>query len=136
MYSASIVYHFYISNYSAHADNNCNKCELTARSIVGIAKYRHVVTLKRVGAFSLCFWIASSAFTLMMFKNFAILKMYGYALISPPRSVVTGKLSSVFDIIKLQYKTMFTKNSQIENLHRICNMYILLELVNVISRAV
>ena len=57
MYSASIVYHFYISNYSAHADNNCNKCELTARSIVGIAKYRHVVTLKRVGAFSLCFWI-------------------------------------------------------------------------------
>ena len=83
MYSASIVYHFYISNCSAHADNNCNKCELTARSIVGIAKYRHVVTLKRVGAFSLCFWIASSAFTLMMFKNFAILKMYGYSLISP-----------------------------------------------------
>jgi len=47
-------------------------------------KYRHVVVaLKRVGAFVLYFWIASSALTLMMFKNFAILKMYGYALISP-----------------------------------------------------
>lgn len=43
-------------------------------------RYRHVVTLKRVRALVLSFWIASAAFTLIMIKNFAILKMYGYAL--------------------------------------------------------
>ena len=43
-------------------------------------RYRHVVTLTRVRALVLCFWISSAAFTVIMFKKFAILKIYGYAL--------------------------------------------------------
>ena len=43
-------------------------------------RYRHVVTLKRVRAFVFCFWITSTAFIVMMFKEFAVLKMFGYAL--------------------------------------------------------
>ena len=43
-------------------------------------RYRCVVTLKRVRALVLSFWIVSTAVTLMMIKKFAILKMFGYAL--------------------------------------------------------
>ena len=43
-------------------------------------RYRHVVTLRRVRALVLCFWISSIAFTVIMLREFAILKMYGYAL--------------------------------------------------------
>ena len=43
-------------------------------------RYRHFVTLKRVRALVLCFWIPSIAFTVMMLRKFAILKMYGYTL--------------------------------------------------------
>ena len=43
-------------------------------------RYRHIVTLKRVRALVLCFWIPSIAFTVIMLRKFVILKMYGYAL--------------------------------------------------------
>jgi len=43
-------------------------------------RHRHVVTLKRVRALLLSFWIACTTITLIMIKKFAILKMYGYAL--------------------------------------------------------
>ena len=43
-------------------------------------RYRHVVTLRRVRALVLCFWISSIAFTVIMLREFAILKMYVYAL--------------------------------------------------------
>jgi len=43
-------------------------------------RYRHVVTLKRVRALLLSFWIACTTITLILMKKFAILKMYGYAL--------------------------------------------------------
>jgi len=43
-------------------------------------RYRHVVTLKRVRALLLSFWIACTTITLIMMKKFASLKMYGYAL--------------------------------------------------------
>ena len=43
-------------------------------------RYRHVVTLKRVRVLLLCFWIPSVAFTVIMLRKFAILKMYVYAL--------------------------------------------------------
>ena len=42
--------------------------------------YRQVVTLRRVRVLVLCFWILSIGFASMMFKKFAIVKMYGYAL--------------------------------------------------------
>ena len=43
-------------------------------------RYRHVVTLKRVRVLLLCLWIPSVAFTVIMLRKFAILKMYVYAL--------------------------------------------------------
>ena len=43
-------------------------------------RYRHVVTLKRVRALVLCFWIASTAFTGVMIMKFVILKAFVYAL--------------------------------------------------------
>ena len=43
-------------------------------------RYRHVVTLKRVRGLLLCFWIPSIAVTVIMLREFAILKIYGYAL--------------------------------------------------------
>ena len=43
-------------------------------------RYKQVVTLKRVRALVLCFWIPSIAFTVIMLRKFDILKMYGYAL--------------------------------------------------------
>ena len=43
-------------------------------------RYRHIVTLKRVRALVLCFWIPSIAFTVIMMRKFATLKRFSFAL--------------------------------------------------------
>ena len=60
-------------------------------------RYKHVVTLKRVRALVLCFWIPSIAFTVIMLRKFDILKMYGYVLNS------LGLLVSVCCYLKIVF---------------------------------
>ena len=44
-------------------------------------RYRHIVTLRRVRALVICFWISSITFASMSFWKFAIPKTYNYTLI-------------------------------------------------------
>lgn len=101
-----------ISNCSVHVDNDCNKCGQTPR--FGL-KYRHVVTLKRVGTFVLYFWIAFNFDDGS--KILRYLKIYGYAfseLVTPGllllENCVRSSTSSSF-ITKCPSRTRMRRNS-------------------------
>ena len=59
-------------------------------------RYRHVVTLRRVRAFVVCFWIPSITFALMSFWNLTIAKSYNYTIILLCILILTFWYSKIF----------------------------------------